>query len=121
MRILVVEDSRLHSKVVQRILSTVLPQAQIVICPDAFDGWAALKGMPFVDLMILDHNMPFAKGGDFIRKVRTTEAYQSLPIIMLTGDKGGEEFLKCGANAYFAKPFNPNEFKKIIDELKLQN
>ena len=120
MRVIVVEDSRLHQKVVKKIIHFVFPYSEVICCGDAYDAWALLKASPRVDLMILDHNMPYAKGGDFIGKIRSDLCFKDLPIIMLTSDERGEEFLKAGANAYFGKPFDPNHFKQVVSELGLK-
>jgi CheY-like chemotaxis protein len=120
MRIIVVEDSKLHQKVVKKIIHFVFPYAEVICCGDAYDAWALLKASPKVDLMILDHNMPYAKGGDFIGKVRSDHVFKELSIIMLTGEDKGEEFLKAGANAFFGKPFDPNHFKEVVKNLGLQ-
>lgn len=120
MKVLVIEDSRLHQKVIRKILSISLPEADLICCNDAFGAYAALMGLPQIDLVIMDHNMPFAKGGDLVRKMRSTKRFGETPIVMLTADDGeAESFLKIGANAHFPKPFDPNAFKKKIQELGL--
>jgi two-component system, chemotaxis family, chemotaxis protein CheY len=119
MNILVVEDSLFHFKVVKKIISFALPKADIIHAVDAFDAWSALKGLSHVGLMVLDHNMPYAKGGDFLQKVRDTPIFKNLPVIMLTGETNGNKFIELGANAYFGKPFDPSKFKALIASLGL--
>lgn len=118
---MIVDDSPLHRKVVSKVLSVVFKDMEIIHCNDAFDGWATLRVTPQIDLMILDHHMPYAKGGDFIEKIRNDELFGQLPIIMLTGEKSGDEFLEKGANAYFGKPFDPKKLKNIVKELGLKS
>lgn len=119
MRVVIVEDSTLHQKIVKKIVNFVFEGAEVLCCGDAYDAWALLRACPRMDLMILDHNMPYSKGGDFIRKVRSDEHYKDLPIIMLTGEQMEDEFLKAGANAYFGKPFDPSHFKEVVESLGL--
>jgi two-component system chemotaxis response regulator CheY len=115
----VVEDSKLHQKVVKKMIHFVYPTAEVICCNDAYDAWSVLRACMNVDLMILDHNMPYAKGGDFARKVRSDEQYRSLPLVMLTSEDCEEEFLKAGVNAFLKKPFDPNKFKAVVMDLGL--
>lgn len=64
------------------------------------------------DLVILDLMLPSIDGLEICRKIRATEAYKSVPIIMLTA-KGTEVDkivgLEMGADDYVVKPFSPRE------------
>ncbi|MCB0009650.1 MAG: response regulator, partial [Anaerolineales bacterium] len=84
--ILVVDDS----PVIRRMLNLTLKKAGYVVLLAA-DGEIAqqfLLEMP-VDLLLIDINMPRMDGLTLLRCVRAEEAWQALPVIMLTSS--GEE------------------------------
>jgi two-component system chemotaxis response regulator CheY len=81
-----------------------------------------LKDNP-VNLVLLDWSMPELSGIDFLKAVRSIEAYKSLPIIMITGEKDKcnvIEALKYGVSDYMVKPIDRQLFiEKIFTVLNL--
>lgn len=62
-----------------------------------------------VNLVIADLNMPGMDGVTFLERVRASErpALRTLPVILLTGEKGEENRtrgMKAGATAFVLKP-----------------
>jgi len=81
---------------------------EIVACPRAETGLAALEGDPF-DAVILDVMLPDIDGFEVCRRIRERS---NVPILMLTAR--GEETdrivgLEIGADDYLPKPFSPRE------------
>ena len=73
--------------------------------------FAALNQCP-PDLMILDLMLPDVSGIEICRKVRSTQEWADLPIIMVTARS--QEFervigFEMGADDYVVKPFSPRE------------
>lgn len=67
------------------------------------------------DLLITDFNMPGVNGSELARMVK--EINPELPIILCTGFSGSVNEESCreiGISAYVTKPFNFNEFARII-------
>jgi CheY-like chemotaxis protein len=122
MKVLVIEDSHLHQKIIHKILSMTLSGAQVICCDDPYDGFAALVGLQGkVNLIIMDHNMPFGTGASLLEKIRSTNWLKDIPVVVMTGeDKPKDDFIKLGANAYFGKPFDPNAFRQVAKELGLK-
>jgi two-component system alkaline phosphatase synthesis response regulator PhoP len=63
-------------------------------------------------LMVLDLMLPKVDGWDVCRRVRASQTYGDLPIIMLTArDDDIDKIvgLELGADDYLTKPFNPRE------------
>jgi two-component system chemotaxis response regulator CheY len=78
----------------------------------ACDGMEALEKLPAykIDLVITDLNMPNMDGFELIKSIRGNEEYKNIPIIILSSLSGDEEIekgIKCGANSYLIKPFDP--------------
>ncbi len=105
-RILVVDDERVVTEVVERYLS--LENYEITL---ASDGAEALKIAQewAPDLIVLDLMLPGVDGLEVCRRIRKES---EVPIIMLTAK--GEEAdrivgLEIGADDYVVKPFSPKE------------
>ncbi|MCK5124847.1 MAG: response regulator [candidate division Zixibacteria bacterium] len=73
-----------------------------------------------VVLTILDWNMPVMDGMDVLRKVKNTEEYAHIPVLMATSDGIKEDVikaLKAGAASYLVKPFKSEELQARIEEI----
>src|SRR3984893_15660650 len=111
LKVLIVEDNAFMRKIVRDLLSNI----GIRNTAEAPDGLAALEAMraAMPDLVILDWEMPFLDGFEFVRIVRTPGVFPNsdLPIIMLTGY--GERQLvveaeRLGVNEFLIKPVSAN-------------
>lgn len=65
-----------------------------------------------IDIILLDLMLPGIDGLEVLRKIRSTEDYKEIPVIMLTAKN--EEFdtvlgLEMGADDYIGKPFGIHE------------
>lgn len=73
------------------------------------------------DLVLLDVMMPKKTGFDVCQELRAQDAYQQLPILMLTAkgrDTDIAKGLALGANDYMLKPFSTKELvQKVRDML----
>lgn len=119
MKVLIIEDSATHLKLLNR-LCTSIKNVQTATATDALEGYAMLKSLDVVDLIIIDQNMPYMKGTEFIAKIRSVDAYEAIPVIMSTAEpeEETERLMKTGANAIFHKPFDLKAFIRILEELK---
>lgn len=72
------------------------------------------------DLVILDIVLPVIDGFKVCRILKFDATYQNIPVIMLTA-RSAEESKRLGqqmgADAYFTKPFEPDQLLRKIDEL----
>ncbi|MFN4083122.1 MAG: response regulator transcription factor [Bacteroidia bacterium] len=72
------------------------------------------------DVIIADVNMPELNGVDFIKQIRSSGFFREIPLIMLSGNEGSADKIKClkaGADDYLVKPFNPEELEARIDNI----
>ena len=78
---------------------------------DGFDGYLKTKEFQ-PDLILLDWMLPNISGIDLIKKIRSDETLEQIPVIMLTAKNMEEdklEGLEDGADDYITKPFSVRE------------
>src|SRR5262249_23620202 len=119
--ILVVDDSptilALHRSILKNAGYSVLA---------AENGQSAWKAMQSsgVHLLLTDIEMPGMNGLDLIRKVRATQTWKNLPIIVISQYGSNEDLQKAataGADRYIVKSaFNPQKLLEIVQELLIE-
>jgi DNA-binding response OmpR family regulator len=72
------------------------------------------------EAVILDVQMPGGGGLSVLNDLKADPATRELPVMMLTGDRGGETVLKAmdaGAGDYMVKPFDPDRLVERLSRL----
>ncbi|HBC43371.1 MAG TPA: two-component system response regulator [Pseudanabaena sp.] len=115
--VLVVEDS-----VTQREMIEDLLKGSGLIVKTAGDGIEALEQMQgsCPDIVVMDIVMPRMNGYELCRRIKTDPKTERVPVVMCSSK--GEEFdrywgRKQGADAYIAKPFQPQELVGTVKQL----
>ena len=116
MRALVIDDSKSIRSILTRILSGVGFEVD-----EAANGLEALELIKKekVDLALVDWNMPNMDGCEFIQRVRKSNAYKDMRLIMVTTETTitkVAEALEAGADEYIMKPFTR---EVVIEKLAL--
>lgn len=80
----------------------------------ARDGSEALQQVEEArpDAIVLDAMMPVMDGYEVLRRLRESDIYADIPVVMLTARKQERDIvgaLELGANDYIVKPFIPEE------------
>jgi DNA-binding response OmpR family regulator len=117
-RILVIEDDDQTALFIQHVL-----QRAGYAVDFATDGKAAVdliaKG-PVPDLITLDIDLPYATGDELMLKIKTTEGWDRVPVVMVTRKPKTVETtwaVRSGAKAYLVKPFKPAELLDTVRKL----
>lgn len=120
--ILVVDDS---SNIRQILVASLekIGFSKIETAVDATSGFEKLvkklsDGNPFT-LIFSDLNMPGPSGLDFLKKIRSSDEYKSLPFILVTteSEKGAVlEAAMAGVSSYVVKPFDIDTISKKLLE-----
>ena len=115
-KIVVVEDD---SEIRSYLTEALSEDYDITDCSNGKEGLAAvLKTMP--DLVISDIMMPEMDGTTLCSKIKTNNATNHIPVILLTAKSREEdqlEGLETGADAYIVKPFNMDILRRTIVNL----
>lgn len=107
MKILVIEDDLLISKVISVILGN--HRYAVEVAPDGQAGWDLIESFDY-DLIILDVNLPRLDGIALCRRIRGKGL--QVPVMLLTGCDSSHEKaigLDAGADDYMVKPFEEEE------------
>lgn len=114
-KILAVDDSRTILSMVTQTLENA--GYETLQAEDGIQGLEVLEGNA-PDLIITDINMPRLDGFGFIERIRRSDRYRAIPILVLTTENDPqkrERARKAGATGWIVKPFDPT---KLIDAIE---
>lgn len=117
LRTLIVDDSSVMRKIVQRALRQAgFAIEQVLEAGNGFEALDLLRHQT-VDLVLSDMNMPVMDGLEFMRQIGSVENARGVPVLMITTE-GSEshvmEAISCGARGYIRKPFTPDQMKQHV-------
>jgi len=120
MCILIVDDSSVMRKIVQRSLRLAGLDIETVLEADNGEQALTIVQQNSVDLIFSDINMPKMDGLEFVRQLQGLEVAKGIPIVMITTEGSQSrvvEALSLGARGYIRKPFTPDQVKERIAPL----
>jgi two-component system, chemotaxis family, chemotaxis protein CheY len=116
-KVLIVDDEYYTRKVIRTLL-LAMGCTKIHEASDGASGLEAVRSLA-PDVVLLDWEMPGIDGAEFVRRVRSPEAFPlpNVPIIMLTGH--GErsrvmEAVRLGVHEFLLKPVSSNALQARI-------
>ncbi len=117
MRALIVDDSSVMRKIVERSLRQAgIGVTQVFEAGNGAEALGVLKDNQ-VDLILCDINMPVMDGLEFLQQLPTVANAKGVPVVMITTE-GSEahvvKALSCGARGYIRKPFTPEQVKEHV-------
>jgi DNA-binding response OmpR family regulator len=115
-RILAVDDDP-H---IRRIVQVALQKAgyTVTTAPNGIEGLELAASHP--DLIILDIQMPYMDGFEFLKTLRDSPQISDIPVIMLTAKSEDEDVIKgwaSGADSYLTKPFYEVELIQFVKRI----
>jgi two-component system chemotaxis response regulator CheY len=116
-RVLIVDDSSVMRKIVERSLRQAgINLGQVFEAGNGAEALALLK-KERVDLIFCDINMPVMDGLELLRQLRGVENAKEARVVMITTE-GGETHvsraLEAGAAGYMRKPFTADQVKEHV-------
>jgi two-component system cell cycle response regulator DivK len=108
---LVVEDNASNFLLLARLLN-----ALGIRCEWKSSGYEVLeftKTLPRLDIILLDIHLPYEDGYSALKKIRTAEYLQKIPIVAVTADVSTDSMAKAqkaGFNGFLGKPIDPDRF-----------
>jgi two-component system, chemotaxis family, chemotaxis protein CheY len=115
--VLIVDDSAAIRKILQRVLRQAeIPLASVYEASDGAEALEILKNQK-VGLVLSDINMPTMDGLEFLTRVRAEQAWEKLPVLMVSTEGSHAKVLEAverGASGYVRKPFTAEQIKEKL-------
>lgn len=103
---------------IARVISIYLKDHyKTVFFDNVLSAMAYLQSGNIPDLIISDINMPDVNGVEFLRQLKSSALFQSIPVFILSSIENSADQIKLldmGAADFILKPFNPEELKVRI-------
>lgn len=115
--VLVVDDQQPMRKTIAYILRQAGIK-NIAFAEDGEQAWIAIN-QGLVDVMLLDWNMPRMSGLELLTRVRRSETFARLPVVMITAEANEEHVMaaiNAGVTNYIVKPFAPKTLLHKLHE-----
>ncbi|GAA5025101.1 hypothetical protein GCM10011506_09340 [Marivirga lumbricoides] len=90
----------------------------------AFDYLKSSKAEALPECIFLDINMPVLNGWQTLSKIKNSEGFNNIPVIMYTTSSSSSEkkiALDLGAEAFITKPTDISDLMKILKEVLAAN
>jgi chemosensory pili system protein ChpA (sensor histidine kinase/response regulator) len=117
LEIMVVDDSVSIRQVVSRLLES--QGWKVKTAKDGIDALEKLReSRP--DLIVLDIEMPRMNGYEFLGALKAQSGFEDIPVVMLTSRTAAKHRKKAedlGAKGFVVKPYNDQEFIRLIHRL----
>jgi len=116
-QILIVDDEPSILKLLNFILAK---HYDIHAAESGYRAHMWLEDGNFPDLVILDLHMPHFDGTSFLKSIKISGFYREIPVIILSAAEELSQIvdnLPFKVEAFFPKPFNPENLKAKISEV----
>jgi two-component system chemotaxis response regulator CheY len=116
-RVLIVDDSSVMRKIIERALRQAgIEQLEV---QEAATGSEALTilGAAKVDLILSDINMPSMDGLELLRQLQARQLASGVPVVMVTTESSEQHVVQAiaaGARGFLRKPFTVDEVKQRV-------
>jgi two-component system response regulator len=130
LKVLLVEDNLDDIRILRRALATSKAVALVHIARDGQEALDYLFGQTgqaeetdpgAPDLILLDLNLPRVNGLEVLKRLRSDESLDVIPVIMLTSSSRVEDIARCyksGSNTYIQKPVEFGDFLQALAVLE---
>jgi len=124
LKILLVEDNPDDAELTRRLLRRICLDRDIFLAADAEEALGCLgtlygEGSALPDLILLDIKLPRLSGMELLERLKTSQEFRSIPVVMLTGSLVSEHIQKSydlGAVTYLLKPISEDELLMTLSD-----
>ena len=118
--VLIADDSAIVRSMVKKALAMAgLDLGQVHEAANGKEALAIL-GSNWIDVVFADINMPEMTGVELVRSMKADPALAATPVVVVSSEQTQariDEMRRWGAKAYVKKPFRPEQFRAVIEEL----
>ncbi len=120
--ILYLEDDEIEVLKFRLAFSSLQSTYGLEACQNGEDGLLFLSQNKhhLPSFILLDLNMPIMNGFEFLEKVKSSATYKKIPIIIFSSSNNQSDIIfsyDLQVAGYFVKPFNPDDYKKVIEKI----
>jgi two-component system, chemotaxis family, chemotaxis protein CheY len=123
-KVLIIDDSTMMRKVVERSLRQAgLNLTEVMQANNGFEALALLResgGGPAFDLILSDINMPVMDGLEFVEQRKLEGLAPGVPVVMITTEGSTPHVMRAlaaGAKGYICKPFTSDQIRACVTPL----
>jgi CheY-like chemotaxis protein len=121
-KLVFVDDDPDDRELIQDGLSALAADAFLVLDSGRsfFSYLTPLKGTDLPEAVVLDLNMPEIGGMEILKQLKSEEAYQKIPVYILTTSSRPDIKQLCikeGAAGYYTKPSSIVELNTLLNEI----
>ena len=117
--VLIVDDSKILRSAIRKVVQLAgVDEARIYEAGDGQEALDLLKN-EWIDLVLLDLNMPVMDGEQFAAEVRKNEELKDLTIVVVSTESNQDRMGRMrdlGVVASLRKPFEPEDLCKLISD-----
>ena len=116
-QILVVDDEPSILQLLKFILSK---EYDVVLKSNGYDAMLWLEESNHPDLIILDVEMPYFNGPEFLKSIKISGLFRDIPVVILSVTEDMDSLAKrtpYQVHQFLKKPFDPIYLKKIVSGL----
>ena len=118
--ILIADDSAIVRTMVKKALAmTGLDVGQVHEAANGKEALAILANT-WIDVVFADINMPEMSGAELVRHMKADPALAATPVVIVSSEQTQariDEMKRWGAKAYVKKPFRPEQFRDVVENL----
>jgi CheY-like chemotaxis protein len=107
-KILIVEDDSTMRTLLKTLLELEGFQVETLLCEEEPALLEQIQNQ-HPDVILLDVNLRYANGLDYLKGIRQNSDTQSIPVIMSSGMDMRERCMSCGASDFLMKPYMPDD------------
>jgi two-component system chemotaxis response regulator CheY len=118
--ILIADDSAIVRAMVKKAVAMAgLDVGQVHEAGNGKEALAVLR-RTWIDIVFADINMPEMTGTELVRHMKADTALASTPVVIVSSEQSQariDELKASGARAYLTKPFRPEQFREVVENL----
>ena len=118
--ILIADDSAIVRTMVKKAIAMAgLDVGQVHEAANGKEALAILA-RTWIDVVFADINMPEMTGPELVRHMKADPALAATPVVIVSSEQTQariDEMKRWGAKAYVKKPFRPEQFRDVVENL----
>ncbi|MDX3915423.1 MULTISPECIES: response regulator [Olivibacter] len=120
-QILVVDD---EPSILQLLKFILAKDYDVVLKSNGYDATLWLEEANCPDLILLDVEMPYFNGPEFLKSIRISGLFRDIPVVILSVTEDMDSLAQRTpylVNKFIKKPFDPIYLRNVVKELLEEN